>query len=32
MILLCEYFVQTAIEYPGLQEHLVADLKHIQGK
>ena len=32
MILLYEYLVQTAIECPGLQEHLVVDLKHIKKK
>ena len=31
MMLLYESLVLTAIEYPGLQEHLVADLKHIKG-
>ena len=32
VMLLYESLVHTAIEYPGLQEHLVADLKHIKGK
>lgn len=32
MILLYESLAQTAIEYPSLQEHLVANLKHIKEK
>ena len=32
VILLYESLIQTTIEYPGLEEHLVFDLKHMKEK